>query len=82
MKTNIVPIGNSKGIRIPKVVLQQCHIEKEVILKVEKDKIIIMPNKIEPRKDWEKSFKTMAENEDDSLVVDDKLDLAVGDWEW
>ena len=30
MKTTIIPIGNSKGIRIPKAIIEQCHIEKDV----------------------------------------------------
>ncbi|GAH76797.1 unnamed protein product, partial [marine sediment metagenome] len=45
MLINIVPIGNSKGIRIPKAILDQCDIENEVDLEVENGKIIIEPIK-------------------------------------
>jgi antitoxin MazE len=34
MKATIIPIGNSKGIRIPKAVLEQCHIEGDVFLEI------------------------------------------------
>ncbi len=76
MIINIVPIGNSKGIRIPKPVLDQCNIGREVILEVEKDKIVIMPIKRKPRKNWSKVFKIMNDNNDDNLIIDDNIDLA------
>jgi len=82
MITNIVPIGNSKGIRIPKPVLDQCNIGREVILKVEKDKIVIMPIKRKPRKNWSKAFKIMSDNNDDNLIINDNIDLDIGDWKW
>jgi antitoxin MazE len=82
MKTNIIPIGNSKGIRIPKVILEQCNIKESVILEIEQDKIIIMPENKKPRSKWAEAFKNMHDTMDDKLVVNDSLDLAIGDWEW
>ena len=82
MKTTIVKIGNSKGIRIPKTVLTACHIEDEVDLLVEKDKIIIIPFKTKPRSGWEVSFEEMAVRKDDKLIIPDSLDLNSKDWEW
>jgi antitoxin MazE len=82
MKATIVPIGNSKGIRIPKAILEQCHIKKEVVLEVENDNIIIKPVKKEPRKNWEQYFKMMNESKEDQLIIDDKIDLAMVGWEW
>lgn len=82
MRADIVPIGNSKGIRIPKTILEQCHIKKEVVLEVEDDSIIIKPVKRETRKNWEQCFKKMKENKDDKLIIDDKIDLDVVEWEW
>ncbi|MDI6784061.1 MAG: AbrB/MazE/SpoVT family DNA-binding domain-containing protein [bacterium] len=74
MKTNIIPIGNSKGIRIPKVILDQCHIQETVILEIEQDKIIIMPEHNQPRNNWAEAFKRMHETKEDKLLVDDSLD--------
>lgn len=82
MKTNIIPIGNSKGIRIPKVVLDQCHIQETVILEIEQDKIIIKPEYNQPRHNWAEIFKRMHETGEDRLVIEDELDLALGDWVW
>ncbi len=82
MIISIVPIGNSKGIRIPKLVLQQCNIDKDVVLEIEKDKIILMPIKRKPRKSWVKAFKMMSDTKDDKLIIDDSIDLDSGEWEW
>lgn len=82
MKATIVPIGNSKGIRIPKTILKQCHIEKDIDLEIEGDKIIIKPIRKELRKNWDRTFRKMKENKDDRLIIDDKIDLDMVDWEW
>ncbi len=82
MKATIVPIGNSKGIRIPKIILEQCHIEKEVDLEVKDNNIIIKPFKKETRKDWEIHFRKMREEKEDRLTIDDKIDLDMKGWEW
>ncbi len=82
MKTTIIPIGNSKGVRIPKAVLEQCHIEKEAIMEVEKGAIVIKPAKQEPRKDWESYFKQMKQLKEDNLLISDNIDLDMKEWEW
>ena len=82
MKLNIVQIGNSKGVRIPKSILNQCNIENEIDLEVENGKIIMYPINNEPRKNWDKMFKQMHENQDDAMLIDDKIDLDMDNWEW
>jgi antitoxin MazE len=82
MKAAIVPIGNSKGIKIPKAILERCHIEKEVVLEVEDDNIIIKPVKKEPRENWAQFFKKMKERKEDKLIIDDKINLDMAGWEW
>jgi len=47
MKMQIVKIGNSKGIRIPSVMLKQCEIEKDVDVEVVDGAIVIKPSKSE-----------------------------------
>ncbi len=74
MRSKIIPIGNSKGIRIPSAILKQCNIENQVELNVEKDKIIIEPVKSKPRKGWEEAFQLMHERGDDLPLVDEAVD--------
>lgn len=82
MKVNVVQIGNSKGIRIPKAVLEQCNIESEVDLEVDDGKIILEAAVHRPRKGWDEQFAEMADNQEDRLLVDDLLDADIEGWEW
>ncbi|MDQ1272378.1 MAG: antitoxin MazE [Planctomycetota bacterium] len=82
MKINIITIGNSKGIRIPKAILKQCHLDKEAELETEEDKIIIKPFKKKPRKGWKEAFSSMRKREEDTLLIDDSIDREMKDWEW
>jgi len=83
MKTNIIRIGNSQGIRIPKIILEQSHIGTEVELEVEDKKIVISPAS-SPRQGWEKKFQRMADKSDDRLI--DKSEVMTqwdsDEWEW
>jgi len=80
MEISIINIGNSKGIRLSKTVLQKYNIQDKIELILEKGYIILKP-KAEPRKNWEKSFKKMHENGDDRLLIDDVFDDEIFD-EW
>jgi len=84
MRASIVRIGNSQGIRIPKVVLEQTRLHGEVDLEVKEDKIIISPVK-KPRQDWDRQFKLMAARGDDKLIDSEVVSLTSFDaeeWEW
>lgn len=70
MEVSIVQIGNSKGIRLSKTIIEKYNLRDKVDLILEKGQIIIKPlNK--PRKGWEEAFKEMAEKGDDRLLFDD-----------
>lgn len=70
MDISIVPIGNSKGIRLSKTLLEKYNIKDKVELILEKNYIILKP-KAEPRKGWEKAFKKMHESGDDKPLMND-----------
>lgn len=70
MEISVIPIGNSKGIRLTKTLIDKYNIKDTVELILEKGYIILKP-KSTPRKGWEKSFKKMHENGDDKLFVND-----------
>ncbi len=82
VKTTLVPIGNSKGIRIPKTLLEQCNIQRNVELEVKGNAILIKSPKRKPRENWEQSFKMAHERKDDKLLIDDAVDLVDDNWEW
>lgn len=51
MKTRIVPLGNSQGIRIPKLILEEAAMPEDVELEVMGDTIVIRPAR-KPREGW------------------------------
>ena len=70
MEVSIVRIGNSKGIRLSKTILEKYNLKDRVEMILDKGQIILKPIS-KPRKGWEKAFKKMAENGDDKLYFDD-----------
>ena len=84
MKTKIVRIGNSKGIRLPKSILEQCGLKDSVELEVEDNVLIVRPIHA-PRNGWSEAFSEMARNKDDK-PLDEDTSLATewdkSDWRW
>lgn len=70
MEIPVINIGNSKGIRLSKALLEQYNISDTIELILEKGRIILKPKSV-PRKGWEKSFKQMHANGDDTLLIND-----------
>jgi len=64
MRTRIIRIGNSRGIRIPRAVLEQCGFEDEAVLEVERGRLIVRPAP-HPREGWDRAFAAMARRGDD-----------------
>lgn len=70
MKAQVIKIGNSKGLRLSKAILDRYNIKDNVELILEENQIILRPIE-EPRKGWRDAFKRMAERGDDTLLIDD-----------
>jgi antitoxin MazE len=84
IQTRIVPIGNSQGIRLSKVVLEQSGLGEEVELEVNRHRIVIQPIH-RPRQGWGEAFRTMAERGEDRLLDGEDTDTTAWDheeWEW
>jgi antitoxin MazE len=81
MKASIIKIGNSQGVRIPKPILDQCGFKEEVELEVVNHELIVKASK-SPRKNWEASFKKMAEKNDDQLLDFISNEWEAEEWEW
>jgi len=74
MQINVVKIGNSKGVRIPKKVLDQCHVENALELSVKNDEIILTPVHRKPREGWAEAAKLCHKAGDDRVLIPDILD--------
>ena len=70
MEISVIDIGNSKGIRLTKSLLEKYDIKDKVELILEKGRIILKPV-AHPRKGWGESFRHMHENGDDCLLIED-----------
>lgn len=81
MKASVVPIGNSKGIRIPKAVLEQCRIGSEVDMQVKNGSLVITPAKL-PREGWNAAFASMHALGEDTLLIPSVLREEAAGWEW
>jgi len=84
MKTSIVKIGNSQGIRIPKLLLRQLQLTGEVELTVKHNQLVIKPGQ-RPRQDWDEQFRKMSERRDDRLLDEDAVSVTKWDqdeWQW
>jgi antitoxin MazE len=73
MDIAVIAIGNSKGIRLSKTMIEKYQIKDCVELIMEKDYMIIKP-KTMPRQDWDKAFKRMHKNGDDQSLLPDVFD--------
>jgi antitoxin MazE len=83
-KVKIIQIGNSRGIRLSKTLIEQYNMKDEVLLEAKKDSIVIRPVE-NPRADWEKSFEKMRLKKDDVLVdegTDIESDWDQEEWQW
>ena len=81
MEVSIIKIGNSKGFRLTKTILERYNITDKIELILEKGQIILRPIS-EPRKGWDKAFQKMQENGDDQLLMNDVFeDENFDEWE-
>lgn len=80
MEVSVIKIGNSKGIRLSKELLDRYNIKDKIDLILENGQILLKPVS-SPREGWEDSFKDMHDNGDDKLLIDDVFeDETLEEW--
>lgn len=82
IRTQVVKIGNSRGVRIPKPFIDQTRLGNEVEIAVQRGTIVIRPLS-RPRNNWAEQFRAMAEQGDDQLLdkpMPTKWDRS--EWTW
>jgi antitoxin MazE len=70
MEVSVIKIGNSKGIRLTKALLERYNIKDKVELIFEKGHIILKSG-TKPRQGWAEAFQQMHKNGDDKLLIQD-----------
>jgi antitoxin MazE len=84
IKSRIIKIGNSRGIRIPKILLDQAKLSDEIEVEVQGDKLIVRSVR-RPRQGWDEQFVEMARRGDDTLIDSVPVNISSWDeneWEW
>jgi antitoxin MazE len=84
MRTRIIRIGNSQGVRIPKALLERSGLANEVEIDVEVGQIVLRAAD-NPRAGWEDAFEAMHAGGDDALLDGDQLGASSWDdeeWVW
>ena len=83
LRTELIRIGNSRGVRIPKPLIEQCGFRDVVELRVENDRLIVSPER-QVRQGWADAFRAAEQVESDELLLENvppnKFDLK--DWRW
>jgi len=82
---NLVRIGNSQGIGIPKALIEQAHLEdKELRLQIVKDGLLVSPSK-KPREGWKEAIEASLAAHDKESLDSEWLDAPLAsdeEWEW
>ncbi|MBI2421322.1 MAG: AbrB/MazE/SpoVT family DNA-binding domain-containing protein [Candidatus Hydrogenedentes bacterium] len=83
IKTRLIQIGNSQGIRIPKTILEELKLSQDIELEVRDDHLVIRSG-TRPRAGWAEQFQLMAERGDDGLLDPEIMltEWEKSEWEW
>jgi len=84
VRTQLIRIGNSRGVRLPKAILEQAGLERDVDIVVH-DGAVVIRAVVHPRAGWAEAFAAMAANGDDFILDADAPSLTSWDeeeWEW
>jgi antitoxin MazE len=82
MRASLIRIGNSRGIRIPKPLLEQAGLGGTVELLAEKGRLVIRPDR-SPRQGWEEAFRAVAERGDGGVLLGKIANVFDRDeWTW
>jgi antitoxin MazE len=92
MKTKLIPIGNSRGIRIPKALIQQAGLGENVELVLRNGELVIRPtrkvNKSDPRAGWDEAMAKAVKDHGNELTQEDRDWMAFPngfdqkEWNW
>jgi len=83
MKAELVRVGNSRGIRIPKPIIEECGLGDTVELRIENNCVVISSPR-QRRQDWGERFRRAGASAEDELLLKDvsanRFDRE--EWKW
>ncbi len=82
MKARLVQIGNSRGVRLPKLLIEETGLGDEVELRVEQGGIMILPAR-SPRSGWAEAARDLRDRDEDRLLdAPTPTHFDEEEWEW
>jgi antitoxin MazE len=82
IRTRLIKIGNSQGIRIPKALIEQVGLGQDVEVEAQDGQLVIRPVR-HPRAGWEAEFRAMAARGDDRLLdAETPTQWDESEWHW
>src|SRR5260221_11602672 len=81
MRSKIVRIGNSQGVRLPKLMIEEAGLNKDVELRVEDGQIVIAASRI-ARAGWADAAQRAHAAADDQLQSSGATRFDATEWEW
>jgi antitoxin MazE len=81
MKARLVRIGNSRGIRLPKAIIEQVGLEDEVELRVEEQRLVIVPAK-RARTGWAEAIQATGAESANDLDPSPPTRFDETEWQW
>jgi antitoxin MazE len=81
MKTKLIPIGNSRGVRLPKPLIEEARLEDEVDISVRGTTIVISACKT-PRQGWAEAAMKLHAAGGDSILIEQAQNEFDKDWDW
>ena len=81
MKARLVRIGNSRGIRLPKAIIDQVGLEDEVELRVEEQRLVIVPA-VRPRAGWAEAIQAIGSEPANQLDPATRTRFDETEWQW
>ncbi len=82
IRTRFVQIGNSRGLRIPKAVIEQLHLGDDVELAIESGRLVVQ-SASHHREGWDEQFRALANEGADALMDEaTPTEWDKSEWEW
>ena len=81
MKTRLVRIGNSRGVRIPKPLIEEAGLSDEVDVRVRAGTIVITPSGT-ARSGWAEAARELRDRGEDRVLQTPRTRFDEEEWEW
>jgi antitoxin MazE len=82
IRTRLIKIGNSQGIRLPKTLIEQVGLGQDVEVEAQDGQLVIRPVR-HPRAGWDAEFRAMAARGDDRLLdAETPTQWDESEWQW